>query len=247
MITGHRGAKAIAPENTLISFSIAAHCGAKWIETDTQLSADLVPVIYHDKNINRCTNGSGIVRKLTVDELKKFDAGSWFDPQFSEETIPTLEELLICCDHNNLNLNLEVKVHDEDEAELQVEKTIDVIKAYGFPIEKLILSSFSYRAVKHFKAYWPEVRRGLIIEEWVPQIDRLDEELELFSIHLDHHLLTESLASEIKAAGKELHIWTMNDLNSVMKFRRWGVDNIITDNPGDLIPIDSAFDLGYSE
>uniref|UniRef100_UPI000AD76C93 glycerophosphodiester phosphodiesterase family protein n=1 Tax=Poseidonibacter lekithochrous TaxID=1904463 RepID=UPI000AD76C93 len=60
MITVHRGAKAIAPENTLISFSIAAHCGAKWIETDTQLSADLVPVIYHDKNINRCTNGSGI-------------------------------------------------------------------------------------------------------------------------------------------------------------------------------------------
>ncbi len=99
-------------------------------------------------------------------------------------------ELLQACDDYGLNLNLEIKVHYEEEVELQVRKTIEAIKDYGFDIERLILSSFSYNAVKHCLKQWPEVRRGLIIEDWVPDISRLDAKLDLYSIHLDHRLLT---------------------------------------------------------
>ncbi len=235
MIAGHRGARAIAPENTLVSMKAAADAGAKWIETDTQLCADLIPVIIHDKTVRRCTNGSGSVRHKTLDEIKQLDAGSWFSTEFTGETIPTLHELLVACDEYGLNLNLEIKVHYEEEVALQVQKTIETIKNYGFDPDRLILSSFSYNAVRHCLELWPEVRRGLIIEDWVPDINRLDEKLELYSIHLDHHLLTEKLAKEITDAGKVLQIWTMNDPKKITKFENWGVSTIITDDPALLI------------
>ncbi|KPA51584.1 glycerophosphodiester phosphodiesterase [Photobacterium leiognathi subsp. mandapamensis] len=235
MIAGHRGARAVAPENTLVSMKTAADAGAKWIETDTQLCADLIPVIIHDKTVRRCTNGSGSVRHKTLDEIKQLDAGSWFSTEFAGETIPTLHELLVACDEYGLNLNLEIKVHYEEEVALQVQKTIETIKNYGFDPDRLILSSFSYNAVRHCLELWPEVRRGLIIEDWVPDINRLDEKLELYSIHLDHHLLTEKLAKEITDAGKVLQIWTMNDPKKITKFKNWGVSTIITDDPALLI------------
>ncbi|PSV21866.1 glycerophosphoryl diester phosphodiesterase [Photobacterium leiognathi subsp. mandapamensis] len=235
MIAGHRGARAVAPENTLVSMKAAANAGAKWIETDTQLCADLIPVIIHDKTVRRCTNGSGSVRHKTLDEIKQLDAGSWFSTEFAGETIPTLHELLAACDEYGLNLNLEIKVHYEEEVALQVQKTIETIKNYGFDPNRLILSSFSYNAVRHCLELWPEVRRGLIIEDWVPDINRLDEKLELYSIHLDHHLLTEKLAKEITDAGKVLQIWTMNDPKKITKFENWGVSTIITDDPELLI------------
>ncbi|MEC6813727.1 glycerophosphodiester phosphodiesterase family protein [Photobacterium toruni] len=235
MIAGHRGARAVAPENTLISMKAAADAGATWIETDTQLCDDLIPVIIHDKSVRRCTNGSGSVRHKSLSELKQLDAGSWFATEFADATIPTLVELLQACDEYGLSLNLEIKVHYEEEVELQVLKTIETIKDYGFDTNKLILSSFSYNAVKHCLKLWPEVRRGLIIEDWVPDIERLDAKLNLYSIHLDHHLLNEKLAKEITDAGKVLQIWTMNDPQQVAKFTRWGVSTIISDNPGLLI------------
>ncbi len=235
MIAGHRGARAVAPENTLVSMKAAANAGAKWIETDTQLCADLIPVIIHDKTVRRCTNGSGSVRHKTLDKIKQLDAGSWFSPEFAGETIPTLHELLAACDEYGLNLNLEIKVHYEEEAALQVQKTIETIKDYGFDPDRLILSSFSYNAVLQCLEQWPEVRRGLIIEDWVPDIDRLDENLKLYSIHLDHHLLNEKLAKEITDAGKVLQIWTMNDPKKIEKFSNWGVSTIITDDPALLI------------
>ncbi|PST87611.1 glycerophosphoryl diester phosphodiesterase [Photobacterium sp. NCIMB 13483] len=235
MIAGHRGARAVAPENTLISMKAAANAGATWIETDTQLCEDLIPVIIHDKSVRRCTNGSGSVRHKPLSELKQLDAGSWFAAEFADATIPTLTELLQACDDYSLNINLEIKVHYEEEVELQVRKTIETIKDYGFDTDRLILSSFSYNAVKHCLKLWPEVRRGLIIEDWVPDIARLDAKLNLYSIHLDHHLLNEKLAKEITDAGKVLQIWTMNDPQQIDKFTRWGVSTIISDNPGLLI------------
>ncbi|KJF86056.1 glycerophosphodiester phosphodiesterase family protein [Photobacterium phosphoreum] len=235
MIAGHRGARAVAPENTLISMQAAADAGATWIETDTQLCEDLIPVIIHDKSVRRCTNGSGSVRHKPLNELKQLDAGSWFAPEFAGAKIPTLTELLQACDDYGLSLNLEIKVHYEEEVELQVSKTIEAIRAYGFDTDRLILSSFSYNAVKQCLKQWPKVRRGLIIEDWVPDIARLDEKLDLYSIHLDHHLLNKTLAKEITGAGKVLQIWTMNDPKQVDKFTRWGVSTIISDDPGLLI------------
>ncbi|CAG22877.1 putative glycerophosphoryl diester phosphodiesterase [Photobacterium profundum SS9] len=97
MITGHRGAAALAPENTLSAIQKAVESGIEWVEIDTQLSADNIPVIVHDKTVKRCSNGKGCVGELTLAELKALDVGSWFSNEFAGETIPTLEETLLAC------------------------------------------------------------------------------------------------------------------------------------------------------
>ena len=83
MITGHRGAASLAPENTLVSIEQAAKAGADWVEIDAQLSADGIPMVFHDKTVNRCTNGTGNIADLDLTALKALDAGSWFGSELS--------------------------------------------------------------------------------------------------------------------------------------------------------------------
>jgi glycerophosphoryl diester phosphodiesterase len=231
MITGHRGAAALAPENTLAGIQKAVESGIKWIEIDTQLSADNVPVIIHDKTVKRCTNGKGRVGELTLAELKALDAGSWFSSEFEGETIPTLEETLLACQENGLNMNLEIKIHNENEVKPLVEKVVETVKQLNFPIEKLLFSSFSQTALAHCQALFPEVRRGFITEHKPSNMLDTIKPLNLYSLHIDHRILNETLAKSIKDMGLTLMIWTLNDPKKVDKFTAWGVDNIITDKP----------------
>ncbi|MDO6706839.1 glycerophosphodiester phosphodiesterase family protein [Photobacterium sp. 1_MG-2023] len=231
MISGHRGAAALAPENTLAGLQEAARHHLKWVEMDTQLCADFIPVMFHDEKVNRCTNGRGKVRELNLAQLKALDAGSWFDTQFANERILTLDEALNACQLYGLNLNLEIKVHDEAEAERLVREVAETIAHNGISPEALILSSFSEAAVGYCQLYMPQIRRGLICDKLPNDLFGLAQSMALFSLHLDHRLLTASLASQIKQAGLDLHIWTMNQPKLVPQFYQWGVDIIITDNP----------------
>jgi glycerophosphoryl diester phosphodiesterase len=231
MITGHRGAAALAPENTLAGIQKAVESGIKWIEIDTQLSADKIPVIIHDKTVKRCTNGKGRVGDLTLAELKVLDAGSWFSNEFKGETIPTLEEALLACQEHNLNMNLEIKIHNEHEVKPLVEKVVETVKHLNFPIEKLLFSSFSQNALVHCQTLYPEVRRGFITEHKPSNMLNTIKPLDLYSLHIDHRILNEKLAKSIKETGLTLMIWTLNDPKKVDKFTAWGVNNIITDKP----------------
>jgi glycerophosphoryl diester phosphodiesterase len=90
----HRGASSIAPENTLIAFRKAIELSADMIELDVRQSADGHLVVIHDDKVDRTTDGSGVVGEMSLTELKELDAGSWFNAEFSEERIPTLEEVI---------------------------------------------------------------------------------------------------------------------------------------------------------
>ena len=94
LVIAHRGASGNAPENTLAAFKKAVALGATFIETDLQLSRDAHFVAIHDDTVNRTTNGQGAVHDMTLTELRRLDAGSWFGSEFAGERIPTLEEIL---------------------------------------------------------------------------------------------------------------------------------------------------------
>jgi len=93
-LVGHRGACDVAPENTLASFERAWRDGADVVELDVRLSADGHVVVLHDALLDRTTDGTGYVGDRTLAELKQLDAGSWFDPRYAGERIPTLDEVL---------------------------------------------------------------------------------------------------------------------------------------------------------
>src|SRR5262249_49277981 len=93
-LIGHRGACGLAPENTVASFRKAEELGVRWVEFAVHLSADGVPVVIHDDTVNRTTSGRGKVAALTLTELQALDAGTWFEPRFRGELVPTLETIV---------------------------------------------------------------------------------------------------------------------------------------------------------
>jgi glycerophosphoryl diester phosphodiesterase len=231
MIAGHRGAASIAPENTLSGFKKALQSGAKWIELDTQLSADKTPIIFHDETVDRCTNGKGLVADLTFEALQSLDAGSWFSEAFTGEKIISLEQTLLFFMENDLSMNLEIKIHHPHQAQPLVNEVAQVIAKVNFPTEKLILSSFSELALEYCHKLMPNIRLGYITEyNPLNSLEKL-KPLNLYSVHLDYKILDKAMAKTIKDAGLKLVIWTLNDLTQADKFRSWGVDIIITDKP----------------
>jgi len=231
MIAGHRGAAALAPENTLAGFKKALQSGVKWIELDTQLSADNTPIIFHDETVDRCTNGTSRVADLSLEQLQALDAGSWFSKEFSGEKILTLEQTLAFFMENDLSMNLEIKIHHAHQAQPLVEKVAKVLAKINFPNEKLIISSFSESALEHCHQVMPDIRLGYITKHNpLPMLEKL-KSVNLYSVHLDYNILNHEMAKVIKKSGLKLVIWTLNDLQQASKFRAWGVDMIITDKP----------------
>lgn len=110
-LCGHRGYSTAAPENTMAALEAAHRAGATECETDVALTADDVPVIIHDLTLDRTTSGKGRVRAMTLDELRRLDAGSWFSPNFAGERIPTLREYLDFAVTHNVGLVIEAKDH----------------------------------------------------------------------------------------------------------------------------------------
>lgn len=231
MIAGHRGALALAPENTLAGFQKAVESNAKWIEVDTQLSADNVAIIFHDESVERTTNGQGKVADLTINQLNELDAGSWFSEDFIDEKIPTLQQSLLFCMQNDLNMNLEIKIHHAGQVKALVEKIVEVIYLTRFPIENLILSSFSTLALKQCQKLMPEIRLGYITEDDPQPLLEEIKAINLYSMHLDYKILNQQLASTLIQLGYKLVIWTMNDPLQTDKYKHWGVNMIITDKP----------------
>src|SRR3989440_12125231 len=109
LVIAHRGASGNAPENTLAAFREAVALGATFIETDLQLSRDARFVAIHDATVNRTTNGQGAVHDMTLADLRRLDAGSWFGSEFAGERIPTLEEILEFSKKKDVVFYLEIK------------------------------------------------------------------------------------------------------------------------------------------
>ncbi|WP_261816032.1 glycerophosphodiester phosphodiesterase family protein [Vibrio gallicus] len=231
MITGHRGAASLAPENTLVSIEQAAKAGVHWVEIDVQLSADDVPMVFHDKTVNRCTNGEGNIADLDLNTLKTLDAGGWFGSEFVGVSIPTLSEALDKCLELDLTLNLELKIYEEKAIIPLVNQVISLIKSKQFPLDRLLISSFKVDALRLCKELMPQIRRGYICEVWDESNAGLLQDLALYSVHIDHQKLDEKTAKSIKTLGVMLKIWTLNDAQQAAKFYALGVDNIITDIP----------------
>src|SRR5881398_3007708 len=108
LLGGHRGNPDECPENTLASFRSAIELGVDLIELDVHRSEDGGLAVIHDHLLDRTTDGSGLVRDYTMAELKRFDAGSWKDPRFKGERIPSLDEVLAVA-KGHVGVTIEIK------------------------------------------------------------------------------------------------------------------------------------------
>ena len=141
-IIAHRGANHQAPQNTLPAFETAFAMQTDGIETDVHLTADGVPVICHNYEIDETSNGRGSISKMTLETFKSYDFGTHFGEAFKDTPAPTLEELLALCASQTFEiLNIELKPSRENDVSV-VAKTIDMVKQFGL-FDRLLISSFS--------------------------------------------------------------------------------------------------------
>jgi glycerophosphoryl diester phosphodiesterase len=242
VIIGHRGCRTGFPENTLASFSAAMAVGADMIELDVTLSRDRKVVVIHDDTLNRTTNGSGPVHQTTLQVLKRLDAGSWFDPRFAGEFLPTLEEVLILAGGKIL-INVEIKSSawqpgfPEDAIERQV---VDLIIRHDL-MNSTLVSSFHAGFLKNIGKLPVHPEIAFITDRKVPQ-NTLDmcEQLGVFSWHPHYKSLDQQHLEKAHARGIFVFPYTVNSVEDMLLLMNTGVDGVITDDPGAAISCISA-------
>jgi glycerophosphoryl diester phosphodiesterase len=228
-VTAHRGHSRAAPENTLRAIHKAIESGADYAEVDVQQTADGVVVLLHDSDLKRVAADPRRVGELPYDAVRKLDVGSWFDPAFAGEHIPTLAEVIELC-RGRIKLNIELKFFGADRR--LAGEVARLVGEQDFASDCLV-TSFDYRALRDMKRQNPRVRSGLIVAYALGNVGRM--EVEALSVRADW--LSDEVLREAHRLGKEVHVWTVNDAGRMAQLMKRGVDNIITDDPDLLIRV----------
>jgi len=230
-VIGHRGAKAYAPENTLASIHAAADLGIEWVEIDVKLTKDSVPIIFHDEELNRCTNGSGLVAETDFKTIEELDAGQWFGDSFMGEKIPTLEEALNTIIDLGLGVNLEIKACPGREVE-----TAEVMLDYATRIwpddaPPPIISSFSHVSLEIAYDMMEDWPIGMLIDEYFPHWREIAEHLAAHTININGMTITRDQMDEYLDFAKPILAYTINDPKKAQELFEWGVAGVFSDVP----------------
>ena len=203
---------------------------ADGIEFDVHLSRDRVPVIIHDEELERTTNGKGLVRDYNLDQLKKLDAGSWFDSAYVKEKIPTLDEVFTHYQNSNLLFNIELK--NSLTANPGIEGiVINCIVKYSLE-KRVIISSFNHDSLQICRQINSKIRTGLLYLEEVEEPWLYARKLDCYSVHpLFFYLQNPELLAGFEEHNIPLYPWTVNDPEQMKKLVNAGVEGIITDYP----------------
>ncbi len=242
LILGHRGAAAVAPENTICAFRRARELGADGVELDVTMTRDAVPVVIHDDTVDRTTNGHGAVRKLTVLEIKQLDAGAWKGKQFRGETIPTLAEVFdALADWLNpvaasrarrgiINVELKSATPGSDGLEREV---VNLVVQKNLE-DRVLLSSFNPFTLMRVKALNPQLKRGLL---YAPDLPAYLSHAWLrplaapYALHPQHSMVNARLMKWARAKQYPINTWTVDEPGEAKRVASLGVAMLISNRP----------------
>lgn len=261
--SAHRGARSLAPENTLAAIEKGFHVGAHLWETDISVTRDGALVLFHDNTLERTTDAltrfpgrkSYAISDFTLEELRQLDAGSWFvrtDPfgqiesgaisqeeaaSFRGLTIPTLQEGLAFTASKNWPVNLEIKTLLGSAVGFPVvEKALSEVRQSGLEPSRVFFSSFDHSLLDEIKDKAPEFAvQALIGDTGGPKNNWGDLAYDTYNANQD--LITPDELRDIVARGKDVNLWTVNDPERMQAFIEAGVTTLITDFPQVLKPI----------
>ncbi|CAA9443436.1 MAG: Glycerophosphoryl diester phosphodiesterase [uncultured Rubrobacteraceae bacterium] len=211
---GHRGAAGLEPENTLRSFRRAAEEGADAVELDLRLTRDGCLAVLHDADVDRTTNGSGPVAEMTLNELKRLDAGLG-------ERVPTFEEVLEA---------IELPIHAELKVVEAAEPLATSILERGLA-GRVVPISFHPEALRQTKRSLPNLPVGLILRGTVPNPAAEARSVDATYVSLEAAYLDEETVEHCQRAGLRVTTWTVNEPEEMRRALETGVDGIVTDRP----------------
>ncbi|HEX7395243.1 MAG TPA: glycerophosphodiester phosphodiesterase family protein [Anaerolineaceae bacterium] len=231
LVYAHRGANTCAPENTLAAFCKARQQGADGIEMDVKLTADGEVVIMHDQTVNRTTNGHGLLRSFGLVDLRRLDAGSWFDNAFRGERVPTLGEIFETL-QDSILYDIELTNYGTPFDQL-LDKVLALIQKYELA-HKVMVTSFFPNNISRFRSLAPSIEGGVIALKGMAGflsrsiVGRWFAPRAVIPVYLD---LTPKYMLQQKAQNRKVFPWTVNDPADIQRMARWGVDGLITDVP----------------
>ena len=226
---GHRGSSACAPENTLFAIRQAFLDGAAGTEIDTRITSDGVVVAFHDDTVDRTTDGVGEIARMTLEEVKSLDAGSWFSPAFAGTRVPTLEEVLNDNKGKGI-IYLDIKTRD------QAQGLANAVNASGFPIDDLWFWTPGNRPyAAEIRSLLPgaKIVWGTPDPSWRTDPDYFSDlrELGVIGFSIGYGGVDLNFTAAAKAEGMIVEVFTVLDPDTMIAVAESGVDYIETDIP----------------
>ncbi|WP_433772221.1 glycerophosphodiester phosphodiesterase [Bacillus wiedmannii] len=235
----HRGASAYAPEHTIAAYKLGQQLRGDYIEIDLQMTKDGYLIAMHDETLNRTTNGKGLVKEHTLEEIKQLNAGSYFNEKypnlaktaFEIAKVPTLEEII---ETFGRNANYYIETKSPDEYPGMEEKLLEIIDKYEIK-DKVIIQSFSedsLRKIHSINVHIPLVQ--LLSSKKAVQLTELEiEKYKTYCIGLgmNYKYIDSGYVKKIKKHGLEVHPFTVDNEKDMKKLLSWGVDGMFTNYP----------------
>jgi len=244
LIVGHRGASALAPENTIAAFERAIADGAEGIEFDVRLAKDGVAAVIHDETLTRTAGLKFRVADLSSGELAEIDVGSWFNTIFptrakasyAHETVPTLARTLGFLNDFTGRIYIELKCDESDAATLAKAVVREIKNCPLLP--QIIVKSFKLSVIPHVRQLCPEVRTAALFAPRIMTMLRkkkyivnIAEQFGADELSLHNSLATRALMAEARSRGFPVTIWTADHPAWVARGAKLGLSAIITNNP----------------
>ena len=226
-VYAHRGAKAVAPENTLPAFQKAIEMGVAGVELDTQATADGHLIVLHDFRLERTTTGSGPLAEKTLAQLQGVDAGIRFDEKFAGTPIPTLEQVFDLVGDRCV-VNVEIKNMAWDGGR-EVDPLVEMIQRRKLH-EQVIVSSFNPIALMKMRWADPSIALGLLYSKELPIFLRrawLGPLIAPEALHPHHTQIDEAYMRWARSQGHYVNTWTVNDVDECKRLAGLGVDVVM--------------------
>jgi glycerophosphoryl diester phosphodiesterase len=223
IVVAHRGAAGKAPENTLASVEQAIGDRADWIEIDVQESADGQVMVVHDSDFMKLAGVNLKVWEGTYEQIRRIDVGGWFGPEFRDERVPTLREVLETA-RGRSRIVIELKYYGHDQA--LERRVVDVVESAGM-VSDVAVMSLKYEGVQKIRQLRPDWTIGLLSATAIGDLARLDVDF----LAVNTGLATAGFVDRAQNAGKSVFVWTVNDPVSMSRMMSLGVDGVITDEP----------------
>lgn len=232
-IFAHRGVSSLAPENTMAAFKEITKVKTNWIETDVSITKDGHVFMLHDDQLDRTTNLDGEITSMMSSKVLSADAGSWYDKNFSNEKVPTLEEFIEFVSKNNLNVNIELKSVTGENANELADKLCEILANEITQIQdksEIIISSFNPIMLEKFYKLKPELKYSYLFrrEDFRADWNLLMQATHASSVHIDEKGLTKEKIHLIKKFGYSVNVYTVDKKDRANQLFNWGADGIFT-------------------
>lgn len=233
VIVGHRGASAIAPENTRASFAQAALDGAHAVELDVHLTKDGEVVVLHDASLQRTTSGRGFVKDFSSSQLRKLSAGGWFHSRFADERVPRLQDIFELL-NDDIGVNIEIKEQAEKSKGVElVRRCVKIIQSFDAN-QRSLISSFSHSYITQSKSIDSSIPTGFLyhpLRHAVQSLVRLAVSYGIDFLILGSSMIRKHIVDSCHEKNIRVAEYTINTEARVLKACRFNIDVMITNDP----------------